>query len=297
MELSMHSFLEHHIVVTVIGILLHVTFPAIVFVISANFTFKDINRELKNPWLLRKTFLVACVIIPLVTAGVVKILDVPLLIGGIMLISAVAPGDPFDLVEAKGKKGSISAAVTIMPFLVLMMPLTVPIWLWVFSQWFPLHLSVSPGRLFVEVAPLTIAPLLAGIILHELLPSFTKILQRILEWFFRISVIILILVFIIPSIEAMAKFNFISYAAIFIVITISLFVGYYAGGSNRKDRISLSVTSGLGNLAVILLVAHVCYPKVHVLFTVFAYVIVRWVVFMLWYLLLRLRLLRRGESL
>ena len=282
---------------SVIGTLLHVTFPAIVFVISANLTFKDLGRELKNPWLLGKTFLVACVVIPLITAGVVKILNVPLLVGGVMLISAVAPGDPFDLVEAKGKKGSISVAATIMPFLVLVMPLTVPLWLSVFSQWFPLRLSISPGSLFAEVAPLTIAPLLAGIILHELLPSLTKILQRVLEWFFHISVIVLVLVFIIPSIEAMLKFSFATYAAIFIVITMSLFIGYYTGGSNRKDRISLGVTAGLGNLAVIMLVTHVCYPKVHILFTVFAYVILRWAVFVLWYLFLRIRLSRRGESL
>lgn len=293
----MHSLLENHIFMTVIGMLLHVTFPVIVFVISSNLTFKDVGKELKNPLLLIKTFLVACVFVPLATAGVIKVLNVPLLLGGIMLISAVAPGDPFDLVEAKGKKGSISTAAVVMPFLVLLMPLTVPLWLWVFSQWFPLQLSISPGDLFVEVAPLTIAPLLAGILFHEFLPSFTKILQPILEWFFRISVIILVLVFIVPSGEAMAKFNFASYAAIFIIISLSLFAGYYAGGSKRKDRISLSVTSGLGNLAVIMLVTHVCYPRVHVLFTVFAYVIARWVVFVFWFMLLRGRLRLRGEKL
>ncbi len=292
-----HGFLENHQITTVIELLLHVTFPVIVFVISANLSFRDMGRELKNPLLLVRTFLVACIFVPLLTAGVVKLLNVPLLLGGIMLISSVAPGDPFDLVEAKGKKGSISAAAVIMPFLVLVMPLTVPIWLWVLSQWFPMHLSVSPGTLFVEIAPLIIAPLFAGILFHEFLPSLTKVLQRILDWFFRISVITLVLIFIVPSIQAMAKFNFVSYAAIFIVISASLFVGYYAGGSNRKDRISLSVTSGLGNLAVILLVAHVCYPKVHVLFTVFAYVIVRWAVFVFWFILLRGRLCLRGEKL
>jgi predicted Na+-dependent transporter len=293
----MHSLLENHLAVTVIGTLLHVTFPAIVFVISANLTFKDIWKELGTPWLLIKAFVVACVIVPLVTAGVVKALNLPLLLGGVMLISAVAPGDPFDLVEAKGKRGSISAAAILMPFLVLVMPLTVPVWLGIFSLWFPMHFSVSPGVLFKEVAPLTIAPLLAGILFHKFMPSLTKVLQRILEWFFRISVLILILIFIIPSIEAMGKFDLVSYGAIFIVISLSLFAGYYSGGSNRKDRISLSVTSGLGNLAVILLVAHVCYPRVHVLFVVFAFVLVRWAVFMFWFLLLRRRLRLSGAAL
>jgi BASS family bile acid:Na+ symporter len=294
---TIHGFLENHHVISVIGFLLHFTFPVIVFVISANLTFREIGKELKNPLLLVKTFLVACIFTPLVTAGVVRLLNVPLLLGGIMLISSVAPGDPFDLVEAKGKKGSLSVAAVIMPFLVLLMPLTVPLWLWVFSQLFPLHLSLSPVMLFKEVAPLTIVPLLAGILFNKFLPKFTKIIQPILEWFFRISVIILVLVFIVPSIEAMAKFNFASYAAIFIIISASLFAGYYAGGSNRKDRISLSVTSGLGNLAVIMLVAHVCYPKVHSLFTVFAFVIVRWAIFVFWFLLLRGRLYLRGEKL
>ncbi len=293
----MHGLFENHVFVSVIGTLLHITFPAIVFAISANLTFRDVVNELKRPAILVKAFIVAFIIAPLVTAGVVKLLNVPLLVGGIMLIAAVAPGDPFDLVEAKGKKGSVSAAAVIMSFLVLVTPLMIPLWLKIFSQWFPLHLSVSPAAVFREVAPVTIGPLLAGLLLHEFLPSTTKILQRILEWFFRISVITLVLIFIVPSIEAMGKFTFISYAAIFIAISLSLFVGYCAGGLNRKDRIGLSVTSGLGNLAVILLVAHGCYPRIHVLFSVFAYVIVRWGIFVFWFILLEGRLFLRGERL
>ena len=293
----MQGLLENHVTATVIGVLLHATFPAIVFVISANLKIADIRRELSGRWLLVRTFVSACVLVPLVTAAVVKVLDVPLLVGGIMLISAVAPGDPFDLVEAKGKKGSIPVAAVIMPFLVLIMPLMTPFWLWVYSAWFPLHLSVSPREIFFEVAPLTIGPLLAGLTCHEFFPALTRVLQRILEGFFRAAVIVLVLAFIVPSIEAMAKFSVISFVAIVVVITLSLFIGYYSGGANRKDRISLSVTSGLGNLAVILLVAHLCYPRVHVLFSVLAYVIVRWVVFMGWYLYLGRKLRLRGEKL
>jgi predicted Na+-dependent transporter len=291
-----YDLFENPVVMAVIGTLLHITFPAIVFVISANLTPRDIGNELKRPMTLVKTFLVAFVAVPLVTAGVVKLLNIQLLVGGIMLIAAVAPGDPFDLVEARGKKGSIPAAATIMSFLVLAMPLMAPFWLWVFSRWFPLHLSVSPAAVFQAVAPVTIGPLLAGLLLHEFLPSVTRVLQRILEWFFRVSVMTLALVFLVPSIEAMMKFTFASYAAIFVAISLSLFAGYYTGGSNRKDRISLSVTSGLGNLAVILLVAHACYPRVHVLFSVFAYVIVRWAIFVFWFMLLKGRLRLRGEG-
>ncbi len=214
-----------------------------------------------------------------------------------MLIASVAPADPFDLLEAKGKKGSLALASSDMVLLCLLLPLTAPFWLWVFSQWFPLHLSVSPARLFATIAPITALPLLAGIAFHTWWPSFSKILQRFLEWFFRIAILLLTLVFIWPALEAMARFNLASVASIILVVTLSIFSGYYAGGSNRKDRISLALTASLGNLAAVTVIAHLCYPKVRVWGTVLAWVLLRWLIIMLWYLFLRARLSRRGEVL
>ncbi|MCX5816306.1 MAG: hypothetical protein NTX75_08700 [Proteobacteria bacterium] len=294
----MNSLLHNEMFTGAIAILVHITFPVIVFVIASNMKFNDISREIRRPWLLLKTFIVACIMIPLITAGVVKILDVPLLLGGLLLIASVTAGDPFDVVEAKGKKGNIALSSITMLFLVLVMPFTVPFWLWIFSQWFPLRLSVSPWPLFATVAPLTLVPLLAGIMLNELLPSLTKTLRPALEWFIKISLGIQILIFIVPAMEAVFTFNIASFAAIFIVTTLSLFAGYYAGGgANRKDRISIATTSALGNLAAIMLVVHLSYPKVHVWFTLLAYIILRWLVFMLWYLFLRVKLHLRGEKL
>lgn len=280
-----------------IELLMHAAFPAVVFVISSKVTFRGMGRELRRPGQLLKTLGVACLAVPLITSAVVKILDVPLVLGGVMLIASVAPADPFDLLETKGKKGSVTLASANMALLCLVMPLTAPFWLGIFSQWFPFHLSVSPARLFSVVAPITVFPLLAGMALHAWLPSFAKILQRLLEWFFRAAIIILVLAFIRPALEAMAKFNFASVASVIIVVTLSIFSGYYAGGSDRKDRISLALTASLGNLAAVMLVTHLCYPRVHVWGTVLAWVLLRWATIMLWYLFLRVRILRRGEAL
>jgi predicted Na+-dependent transporter len=297
MAVFMNSLFENDVFMRGIEILMHAAFPAVVFVISSKVTFKDLLQEFERPWLLLKTFGVACLIVPLITAGVIKSLNVPLLLGGVMLIASVAPADPFDLLEAKGKKGNISLVSANMALLCLMLPLTAPFWLWAFSQWFPLHLSISPVRIFVTIAPITLLPLLAGIAFHEVLPAFSKILQHLLEWFFRIAIILLALVFLRPAVETILKFNFVSVISIIIVVTLSIFAGYYAGGSNRGDRISLALTASLGNLAAVMVIAHLCYPKVHVWGTVLAWVLLRWLTIMLWYLFLRVRIFRRGESL
>jgi predicted Na+-dependent transporter len=136
----------------VIGFLVHALFPAVVFAIGTTVHFRDILHEFRRSWLMARTLWVACVVVPVMTAAVVKVLHVPLLLGGVMLIAAVAPGDPFDLVEAKGKKGNLALASTIFPMLVLVMPFTVPLWLAVFTLWFPLHLTVSPLAIFREIA-------------------------------------------------------------------------------------------------------------------------------------------------
>lgn len=214
-----------------------------------------------------------------------------------MLIGAVAPADPFDLLEARGKKGSVALVSANMTLLCLVLPLTAPFWLWVFSRWFPLSLSVSPSCLFATIAPSTVLPLVAGIAFHEWWPSLAKILQHFLEWFFRIAILLLTLVFIQPALEALSKFNLVSVASIILVVTLSIFAGYYAGGADRKERISLALNASLGNLAAVLVIAHLCYPKVHVWGTVLAWVLLRWLIIMLWYLFLKVRLSHRGEVL
>ncbi len=68
----MHDPLENHVVATIMGVLLHSAFTSAVLAIGANLTFRDIGRELRNPWLLVRTFLVACAAVPLINAKVVK---------------------------------------------------------------------------------------------------------------------------------------------------------------------------------------------------------------------------------
>ena len=116
----MNSLLHNEAFLKAIGFLAHSAFFSIIFVIAARITPAALVQELRKPALLLKTFMVTSIMVPLLTAGVVKLLHVPMLLG------AVTPGSPFAMLGTKGKKGSLPLAATIMGFLILAMPVTVP---------------------------------------------------------------------------------------------------------------------------------------------------------------------------
>lgn len=294
----MNNFLHNEAFLKAIGFLAHSAFFSIIFVIAARITPAALVQELRKPALLLKTFVVTSIMVPLLTAGVVKLLHVPMLLGGVMLLGAVTPGSPFAMLGAKGKKGSLPLASTIMGFLVLAMPVTVPFWLWVFKDWFALpHLQISPATIFATVAYLTLLPLAIGVALNAFLPKLAEMLQRILNIYSKIGLLILFVVFIVPALKMLLTFDLVSWVANFVVITLSLVAGYYSGGEKRPEHISVAVAATQCNLTALVVIAHVSYPQVHILGTLLAYIIVSWLPATIWYKLFLRQLARRGEQL
>ena len=201
--------------------LVHATFLTAVFLIASRVPFRDLFLELRRWPILLKTLAVTVVIVPLVTAGVVRTFGVSLAMGGIMLVAAISPGDSFALMEAKSKKGNIPFAAATLAFLCVL----------------------------------------------------------------------------ILGFEHFSELTAAAIGSVFTAVSLALVIGYYAAGGERRDRISLGLTASLGNLAVVMLVARVSYPGAHVLHTAVVFVILRWLTILLWYIVLRFRLHRKGEVL
>jgi len=293
-----NTLLHNEAFIKAIGFLAHSAFFSIVFVIAARITPALLVQELRKPGVLLKTFVVTSIIVPLLTAGVIKLLHVPMLLGGVMLLGAVTPGSPFALMGTKGKKGSLPLGSTIMGFLILAMPVTVPFWLWVFRDWFALpHLEISPTTIFATVAYLTLLPLVIGVALNAFLPKLAEMLQRILNVYSKIAILILFVVFIVPALKMLLTFDLVSWVANFVVITLCLVAGYCSGGETRPERISVAVAATQCNLTALVVIAHVSYPQVHILGTLLAYIILSWLPATIWYKLFLRQLARQGEQL
>ena len=76
-------------------------------------------------------------------------------------------------------------------------------------------------------------------------------------------------------------------------VTAALFMGYYVGLPDRKDRLTSALMVSLGNFALVILVAHISYPQAHIISEAVVFVIIRWLVIMIWYFMMRQIRLRR----
>ena len=281
---------------TAVGSFANSSFFCVVFAVASNIALRDLLQEVKKPALLLRAFGVISVIVPLLTAGVVKLLDVPLLVGGVILLGAVTAGSPLALLGTEGKRGSIKLASTITALVILFMSATVTFWLWVYSRWFPMHISISVSKLLATVAPLALTPLFMGVTLREVLPRVSKIAQKVLGLYSKACILILLVLFIVPGLLALIKFSLAEFAAILIIISLALAAGYYLGGPEVKDRISIALAGTQCNLTALIVIAHVSYPKVHILGPLLAYIILSFLVVAAWYRFLLYRMKRRGET-
>lgn len=279
-------------------------FPVYVLSVSSKFSFKIVWKQIfDNKWLMLKIFLLVGVFIPLMVAGVVKMINIPLVLGGIMLISSTAAGDPFDLVDAHGKKGSLIMASAAMILLVLFMPVVVPFWMWVFSGWFPLHLSTEPVGVFTKVSVVALVPMVIGLVLRQFLPKFSDKLAVVLGWYFKISAISLAVFFLPAAVwKIVTIFGINGIIAMILVTTATIFSGYYiATGSPRKDKISISLACSLGNMAAVFFIAYHAYPDLEknsdFLLTVLGWVVLRWLIIYAWFFFMKYRVTKKGESL
>ncbi len=280
----MHAFLQDAWVTQFIDFLMHSAFVAVVAAIGLRVRPEALVREMRRPRLLLKTLTVTSLVIPLLTAGIVKLLHVPMLLGGVMLLASVTPGSPLALLSTMSQKGSLPLASTIMCFLILAMPLTAPCWLFVFSGWFGLHhLAVDPIRIFFAVAPLTILPLTLGVAVHAAAPKAAEFLQRILNIFTRIAILGIVALFLWPALKALATFNLAGWAAIVAVMSLSLAIGYATCGESPAERITVALAATKCNLTALIVIADVSYPHIHIFDTVLAYIIVSFLTAAIWH--------------
>lgn len=229
----------------------------LVVTIGLRATWPDITYLLRRPGLLARSILARNLVIPLAALLLTRAFDVDASMTVVLLalsVSSVPPTLPRALLTSGGAPSyTIGLLASQSTLAIAFVPMSVA----AFNRLLGTHAQFTASQTAV-VASLTLAPLLAGVVVRQLAPRLAARaappLQRIAMW-----LVVAALVMLAPAAfrawHLLLDSGFLVAAAPLIVVGIAM--GHALGGPRRDDRVSLAVASVSSNpgLAIAILSA------------------------------------------
>lgn len=230
--------------------------PVVVFALSTRSTLGEVVETLKNRAALLRLCVVCFVANPLVAVLLCKVLSPLELVKGVIIVSAISPGDPFLVLEAEHKKGNLPLSQALALVFTVALPFMLLAWLPVIDWWFTSSLHAKSLGAFLKVAAIVLPFVLGGVLLRTYAPRLTERLQRPLKLVAVAAYVLIGIVVVVASVKSIATYTLATAAAIFLYTSVSLLLGYFASGyATERSRRTAGLAAALGNIIVVLFVA------------------------------------------
>lgn len=256
-----------------VQLLLTVTLIELMWSLGLRVAWQDVWQTISQGPLLLKTLLANYLCVPLMTALLLRGFQADPLVSAGFLMLAVCPGAPFTPAIVGLAKGDVAAAVGLMAVLAatsaVIAPLSLPVLL-------PLlggteRLAIDGVRLLTTLGVTQLAPLVAGLVMHQWLPQWAERLQRPasrLSLLLNLSSVVAILATQSAMLATVRGRALVGMALLF---SLSLGIGWLLGGPLRSVRRTLSLTTALRNFGLSLVIATTTFPGTPAATAVLAY--------------------------
>ncbi len=238
----------------------------------------DFALIVKSRGLFVKALLANFIIVPIVGVLVCRLFHLSDAIASGLLLMAIAPGVPFVILAGGRQKGgshelAILLAITLPALATFTVPIAMPL---VLPG--PERLEVPPGQL-VGLLLFQIVPLLVGLLVSMRFAAFAPKLSRIAKPLTMIALVALLLV-LGPTIVKSAAVVFGSFGmlAMLVTVALSLGTGWFLGGPQHENRVTLAFGTALRNPAIAVSIAGVMSPSEIISASVVTYFLVQAVV-------------------
>jgi BASS family bile acid:Na+ symporter len=226
---------------------------------------------LRNRALFARTLLANCVLIPAIGFLLVKLFPLtPDASVGILLLAAI-PGTPIALQFTRQAKTRLAFAA-VMTFLLSLVSVVLT----------PLAVEVMPGivqrserpilNLIGSILAYIAAPLLVGLWIARRAP--TRAPRLVLPLDILASAVFFFLMWETRLARREALYAIAGGGAIlamFLLLVISMLIGWFVGGRDYESRRVLATSTGMRSVIVVLYVARYCFPGTHVYMIPFVY--------------------------
>ena len=234
--------------------------PIAILGLAVRVAWKDVAAALKQRRGIVSVCILCFVVQPLVAIAFCKLLSPNRLIEAIVLVAAIAPGDPFVVLEAEHRKGSVPLAIALTTILSVVMPLSLFVWMPMAFRLFGGAVPISDSGAFLDVLKLVVPFILGGVLLRTLLPKVAEAIAGPLKILSMIAYLFVGVVFVILGLRYLIDYSVMTALTILAVTSISLVVGYFCSGfSTERGRRTGALVVALGNYIVVAYIALEAY--------------------------------------
>ena len=245
-----------------IGLALQASIVLLVFCVGLNAPSGELRWLLRRPGLLARSLLAMNVILPVTAACVAVGLGLPratILALVALAVSPVPPVLPNKQIKAGGRA---SYAVALLAISALVAIVFVPLDVDVLARLFRRDVSVAPATVAVLVAKTVLVPLLLGMGLRALAPTFAVRISHPLS----LGATVVMLVAFVPVVvvawpKLAAQVGDFTVVAIVLVTVLGLLIGHALGGPDPEDRTVLALSTASRHPGVAVAVARAGAPN------------------------------------
>ncbi|MEY4613898.1 MAG: Pantothenate precursors transporter PanS [Planctomycetota bacterium] len=257
---------------TVVKCMAALALVSLMFWMGLKAKFEDVLSSSKNLKLLAIGCLANFVLVPMFTLGLLHVFSPDSMVCVGFLILAVCPGAPVGLPFVVIARGDVAFAISQMIILstlsVLFSPLLLGILL---NYWFQDddlvidYLAVMQTLFLIQILPLGL-----GFLLHHFTPVFAERSMYTLGIISNLLLIVTVILILMAEYETLIRIRFQDWLGMMIMYFGCLGLGWICGGSSRRFRNTFSITTGVRNAAIALVMVSNNFPGTPAVTTVVA---------------------------
>ena len=249
---------------------------AIMFSMGLRVTFSEVMASIQKPTFVFLGLLVNFVMVPAVTLGLLQWFDPHPMVSVGFLILAACPGAPVGPPFSAIAKGDVASAIGLMVILsclsVVLSPLLIQL---VLARVLPVE-SIRIDSLAI-VKTLFIAqlvPLVVGLVLHHRAPRVSSKIASPIGLLANVLLLGVIALVLVREFSSLALIRLQGWFGMFLLLGLSLGLGWICGGPSRAGRKTLALTTAARNAAVALVIVSSNFAGTPAMTAVVAYSLV-----------------------
>ncbi len=224
-----------------------------------------LRQVLQRPALYGRALAVVLVAVPLVAYALVRLFRPPLAAAGAILLTAICPGAPLQVNQAKSLKASVTTSLNLLLLLALCAIVTVPLWVAVLERLMGFQLQAPPGLVLRTLLVKFVPPLVVGMAVRLFFPRVAEVLA---VWVNRVFIVVLLAAVALVLFLAgprLLDFGVSTVLALVVLVSAAAFLGHWAGAPRLEDRKAVALAAALANPALTMAIIVRSYPRLQAL--------------------------------